>query len=342
MSKRPRGGPPPGERLPQVPPEQPKLPSETIASIPDQGKVGESELLRSIDAKATELKGKLDTALQQKQSGERECLELTRLINDGTLYFLLGLKQSGERTMRNAVQLLPVAEQLPQGKYGIYGQEFVRAFDKCPPDSFRPVIEIDVKQAQQVEREGIKVMSKLKQIADLVVLSRMHEYVVRKTIPREAAPADINRPLLEWNYPSGLSPEAAADYLEERGVTDWRTTGLNRLYVLNEVWIYSASPAEDKAQYEQTKKSVGASADYQGPVCRYLELPDALVQAREQRWKDCRETKDSGRDFYAQDMLPVAQRTTKFFEDLLRHMVTKIIKGETYWGDAEGKPFKKE
>lgn len=342
MPRRPKGGPPPGERTPQPPPEQPELPTETITSIPDRGKVDESELLRSVDARAAQLKSKLDAALKQKQRGDRECLELTELISDGTLYFLLGLKQGGERTMRNAAQLIPVAEQFPKGQYGISGKELAREFERLPPDCFRSVIEIDMKQWQQLEREGMAVARQLKQVTDRIVLSRLHEHVIRKTIPREAAPADINRPLLEWNYPSGLIPDDAAYYLEKRGVTDWKTTELSRLYTLEAVWVHSGSSAEDKARYEQTKKSVGTSADYQGPVCRYFELPDALITAREQRWKDGRETKDSGRDFYAQDMLPVAQSTTKFFEDLLRDAVTKILKGETFLGDAEGKPFKKE
>jgi len=61
---------------------------------------------------------------------------------------------------------------------------------------------------------------------------------------------------------------------------------------------------------------------------------------RDQRLRDGEEIKDRFLEYRGKDKI-FADRTTKFFEDLLRHVIDKVLKKETYLGDAQGKLFQK-
>lgn len=369
MPRRPT--PPPGEGPPQMPPK----PTETLtpATVPErrkEKKVDETELLTELENQRTPALNTLESWLTRACAGEKIKLwqwsedydDAIRPFLRFNALFLLGLPESGKRAEQIYAELLPYYDELKRAE-GYGGPLFPYDREKAeqmhtalPPEVFSPVIELSIEQWRQIQKESQGIQGRINGMALAAVRSRIHELAIHDAIPRSVAEYyEVDRVIMEFNYPVGFTP-SLREFMKEE---EWRQKApqLEKLYELDTL----PRSRQDKEDYEQSKKEYaamkarfGLPEDYgyllpsgrkDEHIFRYLELTSELIADREQREADrvkLKTDREWKAKFYDVEMLPVAQRTARFFESMLRYMVEKIFKDETFWGDAEVKPFKKE
>lgn len=318
---------------------------ESAHSFQSPRQLNESALVSRIETEGDEQLKKLNDLLEVKHQGIpfgtydlMLAPQGNGLLEKGEFYHLFGIHHAGEASLR-------YAKDISSHYFQLYDEEKRKRLEDVGKGSeiielanaTNPVLVLSPEDAEKLLNdpefyEGQNVVIKK------LMTARVWVAALQGKIPQETAdlfPKGSMTYFLHHNYPTGLNVIGSGRLTDE--------------YVLNPNEYVSLKYAESlytgdaekmlqyRKKYEERKKSLGLPDDYHDDIFHVIHLTPELVHQYRQWKEDFRTTQDrntkltADKMFASKSLLPMAERTAAFFEDLLHHLATKYLQQETEW-----------
>lgn len=302
----------------------------------------EKGLLESIEARNQKIIADYPKLLEQEGvRGYHIRSPFWLLVREGIAQMFLGFPESGQKNLIDALELSRQRREYAEikGEHYTEGEVEIRAkyFFELPVEVKMPVLKISPSDLQKFRGNEFGIIS---DIATRLWTSRVHLLATEgKVEQRMAQDLWLPRPLKEWNYPTGLM----AGYSEYEALEQKKDKPVYSLYSLEEVRRRNIH-RKDEEEFLEFNKELKIPRNCRR-INRFIPLTPEIVQGRNQRLLDrnfvIEQGIEEGEAFWGKEMRDIAERTTNFYEDLFRHVIEKIIAGETFWGDENGIPLQR-
>lgn len=267
------------------------------------------------------------------------------------------------------------------GRRSVSLDPFVRNLKNIPESILQPLMTLSVEEWKKITDEEARIVetegsaSGLRNMVMTVIEARLYEGITSGSVNisgDEGEELGIQRILLEGNHVPGLmrgAPPFHDIQLKVNNITelsDYSRRGdpshpLYSLFILE--YLSGDRVTANQAALKERElvvKRLALPEEFNGFICRVIELTTEMVQKRQQLYNDqdhCtyvdvgggkselvwrergtyREELLSRRKFFGPQMHEIAQRTARFYEQLLSEVVSGLLMKKDFYVDQDGK-----